>query len=125
MWSWIAFIGISILLCTCVSFVSFPMVLYFSTGFFSILFPFPFGVMISSRVSSGIVLVHVCFSIPCSYSISLVGTLNELCFSTMGRKDVEVYDCLAIGSNQIGSGAVNYVPTITNVCPILGLRPLS
>lgn len=45
-------------------------------------FPFfPFGVVINSRVSSRIVLVHVCLSLPCPYSISLVGALNELCLS--------------------------------------------
>lgn len=60
-------------------------VVFFFPGF--LYFPlFPFGVVINSRVSSGIVLVHVCLSIPCPYSISLVGALNELCFSTTGKR---------------------------------------
>lgn len=71
----IGYIGILTLLfmyvcffCTFLGVVSF-------CGFYTFPFFFPFGV-ISSRVSSRIVLVHVCLSIPCAYSISLVGRVE-------------------------------------------------
>lgn len=77
-WSWVSFhqdFYSSVYVCF---FCIISLGVVFFSRFYT--FFFPFGVITNSRVS-GIVLVHVCLSIPCPYSISLVGALNELYFS--------------------------------------------
>lgn len=63
------------------------------------------------------------FSIPCSYSISLVGALNELCFS---RKEKRLWKSMIFVwrlARTRGSGEARYVIT-TGTPPILGPKSL-